>query len=125
MPAPGVVSKVMAFGVIVDDQPDVSALQEHGTQEEHLVAGMWKLVRLTEVKKGWATTTLGIDEVYDQEGSELRTETERSVSRMAQMSRTCEGEECDHGDHGVLIWHQYIQNRPGKKQKKARKKFHR
>ena len=63
--------------------PKVAQLADHGVAADHLVAGMWKLVELQELKKGWATVTMEADEVFDQDCDVLKTETERTVSRLS------------------------------------------
>lgn len=119
-PGSGSYPKVMGLDFVVDDQPKVDDLRDHGVIDDHLVAGMYKLVRITDIKKGWATTKLARDEVFDQACQELTLDSERTVSALAQMSRPCQGGECDHGDHGVLVWHEYITHRPGKKHKRTK-----
>ena len=63
--------------------PKVAQLADHGVAADHLVAGMWKLVELQELKKGWATVTMEADEVFDQDCDVLKTEVERTISRFS------------------------------------------
>jgi hypothetical protein len=85
----------MAHGNIIDDEPDVTSQELCGGLEP----GHFKKISLIGVCRGWGTTGLQRDEIFDSDIQPFASKKRKLQELLA---------DCD---DGLYIWHEYVKPR--------------
>ena len=94
----------MAHGRIMDNEPDVSAQKMCGA----FVPGLYKKIDLLNIVRGWGSTVLQRDEIFDSDLQPFASK-KRKLQELLNYNE---------GADGLYIWHEYVRPRIRAVQKK-------
>lgn len=86
-----------AHGQVLDDEPCTAALQRSfGVDDDvdEFPVGLWKLVTIKVVVRGWNTFELEADMVYSETSDKIA-QKQRKISELAQL-------------RAFIVWHEYV-----------------